>query len=237
MDIEIRYKKGSDNVVPDALSRRSDLAVLEEITDQLHESDWPLIIPYLVEGRDLPEEIPNHLIEKAKRNRQLFKYDPVDESLVYLGRRGLREQSPFVAFAYRFDLLRSVHDELGHRGRDCTLQVLRGRGWWPKRYADVQNYIRTCALCQIHERPHADQQTGLQKPLPAVGPFERWSSDLVQMPESYKGKYKWILTAIDHCTSWPVAVPLKAATAAELAEAIFDQIVVPFGAPKEFLTD
>jgi transposase InsO family protein len=34
-----------------------------------------------------------------------------------------------------------------------------------------------------------------------------------------------------------VAIPLKEATAAELAKAIFDQIVVPFGAPKEFLTD
>ncbi|KAI7950620.1 hypothetical protein MJO29_009294 [Puccinia striiformis f. sp. tritici] len=57
------------------------------------------------------------------------------------------------------------------------------------------------------------------------------------MPESYKGKFKWILTAIDHCTSWPVAVPLQNATAAELAQAIFDQIITPFGVPKEFLTD
>jgi hypothetical protein len=164
MDIEIRYKKGSENVVPNTLLRGSDLALLEELTDQLHESDWPLIIPYLVEGRYVPEEIPNHLIKKAKRNQELFKYNPVDETLVYLGRRGLRECSPFVAFAYQFDLLRLVHDKLGHRGQDCTLQILRGHGWWPKRYEDVQNYIHTCASCQIHKRPHAGQETGLQKP-------------------------------------------------------------------------
>jgi hypothetical protein len=237
MDIEISYKKGLENIVPDALLRRSDLELMEEITDQLHESDWPLIIPYLAEGRDLPDDIPNHLIEKSKRNRELFKYNPIDETLVYLGCPSLRERSPFVAFAYRFNLLHLVHNKLGHRGRDCTPQVLQGRGWWLKRYEDVQNYLCTCVLCQIHERPHADQETGLQKPLPVVGPFERWSSDLVQMPESYKRRYKWISTAIDHFTSWPVAVPLKEATAVELAEAIFDQIVVPFGALKEFLTD
>jgi hypothetical protein len=57
------------------------------------------------------------------------------------------------------------------------------------------------------------------------------------MPESNKNKFKWILTAVNHCTLWPVAIPLKEATAGELAEAIFDHIVTPFGAPREFLTD
>jgi hypothetical protein len=65
-----------------------------------------------------------------------------------------------------------------------------------------------------------------------VEPFEQWSLDLIQMPESRPGKFKWILTAIDHCTSWPVAIPLKEATAAELAKAIFEHVVCPFGAPK-----
>jgi hypothetical protein len=57
------------------------------------------------------------------------------------------------------------------------------------------------------------------------------------MPASYENGYRWILTVIDHCTSWPIAVPLKEATAAELAQAIFDHVVTPFGVPKEFLTD
>ena len=52
-----------------------------------------------------------------------------------------------------------------------------------------------------------------------------------------KKGYKWILTAIDHCTSWPVAVPLREASAAEVAEVILEQVVLPFGAPREFLTD
>ena len=85
MDIVIKYKKGSENVVPDALSRRSDLALVEEVTDQLHETDWPLIIPYLEEERDLPPNIPEHLVIRAKENRKLFEYDPRDETLVYLG--------------------------------------------------------------------------------------------------------------------------------------------------------
>jgi hypothetical protein len=57
------------------------------------------------------------------------------------------------------------------------------------------------------------------------------------MPKSYKSKFRWILTAVDHCTLWPVAVPLKDTTAAALAEAIFDHIIIPFGAPRELLTN
>jgi hypothetical protein len=128
MDIEIRYKKGLDNIFPDALLHRNDLALLDEVTDTLHETDWLLIIPYFIDGRDLPEGIPNQLIKLAKNNWQLFEYEPQDKTLIYLGCKNLRERLQFVAFAYRFDLLTQVHDKLGHRGQDCTLQVLRVAG-------------------------------------------------------------------------------------------------------------
>jgi hypothetical protein len=237
MDLEIRYKKGSDNVVPNALSRRGDLAVLEEIDRSLHWSNWPLILPYLIEKKELPGDIPPDMVTRARNNLKFFKYNEQDKTLTYLGRPGLKESLPFDAHAYRFDLLQLVHNDIGHQGRDSTLQLLRGQGWWPKRYEDVLSYVRTCAQCQVHERPHKHQETGFQKPLPVVGPFERWPSDLVQMPESYKAKFKWILAIVDHCTSWPIAVPLKEATAAKLAQAIFDQVLTPFGVPREFLTD
>jgi hypothetical protein len=104
----------------------------------------------------------------------------------------LQEKSPFIPFAHFFDLLCEVHDKLGHCGRDFTLQVLRGCGWWLRRYEDVKNYICTCVSCQVNEQAHLSQETGVQVPLPAVLPFERFLSDLIQMPESYKKKYKWI---------------------------------------------
>jgi transposase InsO family protein len=57
------------------------------------------------------------------------------------------------------------------------------------------------------------------------------------MPKSYKSKYKWILTVIDHCTLWPVAVPMREATSAAIAEALLEHVITPFGLPKELLTD
>jgi hypothetical protein len=57
------------------------------------------------------------------------------------------------------------------------------------------------------------------------------------MPESYKSKYKWILTVIDHCTLWPVAVQMIEATAVSIADALLEHVITPFGLPKEVLTD
>lgn len=57
------------------------------------------------------------------------------------------------------------------------------------------------------------------------------------MPESHKHGYNWILPPIDHCTLWPIVIPLVKAAVADIAQAVFDHIVTPFGLPKEFLTD
>jgi transposase InsO family protein len=237
MDILVKYKRGADNIAPDALSRRSDLLLIDEIGEQFHETDWPLILPYLLDGRPIPADVSAEGIKRAADNANLFEYDPQAETLLYLGRGELKERSPFISSAHRYALLKRLHDEAGHRGRDATLQLLRGRGWWPRRYDDVKQYIRTCASCQIHERSHPGQETGVQVPLPAVGPFERWAADFISMPESYQSKYRWILTIIDHCTSWPVAVPMKEATAGAISDALLEHVITPFGVPKELLTD
>jgi hypothetical protein len=148
MDILVKYKKGSENVVPDALSRRADLVLIDEIGDQLHCTNWPLIIPYLDDGQDIPAEVSKEAIQQATTNKALFKYDPAAETMVYLGQLGLQEVSPFnVPFAHRLDLLQQVHNKASHQGRDCTLQLLCGCSWWPRQYEDVKAYIQTCTLC------------------------------------------------------------------------------------------
>jgi hypothetical protein len=89
----------------------------------------------------------------------------------------------------------------------------------------------------MFEQSHLSQENAEQTSLPLVGPFERWSADFIQMTESHSHRYRWILTLINHCTSWPIAIPMRDATASAIADALLEHVITPFGLPPEFLTD
>jgi transposase InsO family protein len=103
--------------------------------------------------------------------------------------------------------------------------------------SNVKDYVRTCAKCQIFECSHLSQENAEQASLPLVGPSKQWSADFIQMPESHVNKFCWILTLIDHCTSWPIAVPMRNATASAIADALLEHVITLFGLLCEFLTD
>lgn len=233
MSIKVEYKKGSTNIVPDALSRRSDLMVIRESVEGLRDpSDWPLLIPYILEQREVPGWVSDESRKKAVMALPKFSYDRREETVMYIE----GEQSPFIPFDMRGDLMESLHKQSGHRGRDGTLALLKGRGWWPGRYKDVEQFCEHCSQCQIFDNPKVGNESGRQYPLPSVEPFERWGADFIQLPESKEG-FKWVLTIIDHSTGWPIVVPLKEATSANVADVFVKEIFYQFGVPSEILTD
>jgi hypothetical protein len=48
---------------------------------------------------------------------------------------------------------------------------------------------------------------------------------------------KWLLTAVDYSTNWPIARAVPEATAEAVADFIYEEIVMRFGCPSEILTD
>jgi len=47
----------------------------------------------------------------------------------------------------RMCLLKSCHDNMGHRGAYATGKLLQQRFWWPGIEEDVIWYVRTCHVC------------------------------------------------------------------------------------------
>jgi hypothetical protein len=111
-------------VVPDALSRLLHLLIIDPIVSSLDDLDWPLINPYLKDNRPVPDFVTPAQKAQALALIKLFDYDAEAETLVYLGRPGLEEQSPFIAQGHRYALLQRVHDDAGHWGRNATLCLL-----------------------------------------------------------------------------------------------------------------
>ncbi|PLW40770.1 hypothetical protein PCANC_13537 [Puccinia coronata f. sp. avenae] len=145
------------------------LFVIQPVSDDLHPSDWPLLIPYIIDKADIPTTISPSLILTAKENCQFFHYDADDEIFCTL----------------------------------CTilLVIVVGMQRWLSFVAEDGGLTGPLTLKTI------------SVPLPAVGPFERWSADFI------------------------MAIPMKEATASAIADALLQHVIIPFGTPHEFLTD
>jgi hypothetical protein len=178
---------------------------------------------------------PIHLQKDIYESQQLFTTD--DEFLFRI--EGDDCKSPYVPVTLRADFLDQMHSEYGHLGYPGIQGILRGRGWWHTLIADVKNFVSFCPKCQISQR----SQSGLEREQPrtlteaGLQLFDRWAIDLIGvLPQTPAGN-RWIVTAIEYLTGWPIAKALPDAKAETIAKFIHNEITMVYGAPKELLSD
>jgi hypothetical protein len=261
-DLRIQYRKGSDAVVPDALSRRPDLvedspanvsksrptwdfslalAQAEAYTVmKVPEDIWLSATRQFLETRELPEDPSVAKAIKRFVPNLSFRDDsdcPGERKLVFAHEDGLR--APYLEPVFRGDLVNRLHKEFGHLGYPGLMGVLRPRAWWPQMRQDIEDCARSCPNCQVSQGSRANLEREPAQHLVTAGirPFQRWGIDLIgPLPKTPNGN-KWIVTAIDYATGWPVAKALQEATEEELGHFLHDQIFANYGAPMELLSD
>ena len=104
---------------------------------------------------------------------------------------------------------------------------------------DFGQFIAACSNCQIHQRQHLFQEREYAQLVtnPFIQPFQRWGIDLIgRLPKTTTGN-RWIITAIDYATGWPIAKAISKATEEAIAEFIYHEIYMHYGAPQEIFTD
>ncbi len=104
-----------------------------------------------------------------------------------------------------------------------------------KVFSKITERIKSCHACQL---AHGRQQKNRGKRYKEIcsQPFEAISCDLVgSLPITAGNRY--ILTIMDRFTRYTVAVPLQRQTAEVVAQAILDNWIYVYGAPKTILSD
>jgi transposase InsO family protein len=104
---------------------------------------------------------------------------------------------------------------------------------------DVEEAARTCPNCQVSQglRKSLEREESQHMVTVKIQPFERWGIDLIgRLPTTPNG-HRWIITAIDYATGWPVAEAVRDATEETIGLFLFEKIFVHYGAPKEIITD
>ena len=124
-----------------------------------------------------------------------------------------------------------------HPGCAITLEKVAKRFYWPHMSRDVQEFVDSCIACATSK--HATQSPkGLLQPMPIPTTcFETVSVDFLgPLPETTK-KNTQLMSVVDHFSKRVVLVPLPNISAQVVADALFDYLIVDFGAPKCIVTD
>jgi hypothetical protein len=246
-DFEIKYRPGSQQLKPDALSRREEYKP-KEGEDCLTNQHVILIKPEKFhingvvsspEDNTLTERIRTLLGDDtfAKEIMENLENSPkfsVINGLLF--KEGLLYVPDLES---RLEILKSRHDSkvAGHYGIRKTVELVMRDYWWPKLWEFIRDYVQSCDVC-ARSKPSRHKPYGLLMPLEAPKrPWESVSMDFItDLPKS--NGCDSILVVVDRFTKMAHFIPCTKKISSEKTAQLFLQHVVRLhGLPKDIVSD
>ena len=244
-DVEIKDKKGTENLVADHLSRlegaRDDVPVNDEFPDEklFHIEDKRAVpwfadyVNYLV-AKVIP---PEFNYQQKKRFFAHLKHYYWEEPILYrhCADKVIRRCVPE-------DEMHSILDHChtlpcgGHFGGQRTAaKVLQSGLYWPSFFKDAHRFVSTCDKCQRMGNISRKDEPPMH-PILEVELFDLWGIDFMgPFPASYNNLY--ILLAVDYVSKWVEAIPTRTNDAKVVAQFLRSNIFSRFGTPRALITD
>ncbi|OMH84444.1 Retrovirus-related Pol polyprotein from transposon [Zancudomyces culisetae] len=128
-----------------------------------------------------------------------------------------------------------VHFET-HEGVENTFKRIKQRFYGKNLFKITQGVVRSCEVCQLFKGNKS--RKNYLNTVEGNRPFEIWGIDAMGPinPVSKSGN-RYILTAVDYCTKWPVALPVPNLLSSTIINFIIYKIVMDYGVPTQLITD
>lgn len=229
-NFDIKHRKGSENVVPDSLSRSVPISSIstDNTIPQTTNDTWFL---NLFDGcLKSPTSFLNYRVENGKLFRYIKSLNPLTREF---------EWKEVVPFEYRNEVITNNHSEptSGHFGIFKTHKRISLRYFWPNMHRDIAKFVTSCDICL--SRKHSNHSTlGIMgRPKNCCRPFQMLSVDLVG-PLPVSRKQNTVLLVITCCFSkYCLLFPLRRATAEAIAKILEENVFLVHGVPSTILMD
>ncbi|PIN21706.1 DNA-directed DNA polymerase [Handroanthus impetiginosus] len=237
-NLEIRDKRGTENLVADHLSclisKEEDSFLDEHLFFVQKASPWYAdIVNYLV-TKSLPKDLSRAQRDKIKSDAKYYVWDDpylwkhCSDQII----RRCESESEIPS------ILSFCHSYAygGHFGPKRTARkVLECGLFWPNLFHDAYMFCKTCGSCQkTGALGHRDQMPLI--PILFCEIFDIWGIDFMgPFPPSYGNTY--ILLAVDYVSKWVEAKATRTNDARVVVDFVKSHIFARFGVPRAIISD
>uniref|UniRef100_A0A8R7R865 Integrase catalytic domain-containing protein n=1 Tax=Triticum urartu TaxID=4572 RepID=A0A8R7R865_TRIUA len=222
----LQYKKGKENIVADALSRKISLMAISLVTPQ-----WIVAVEdsYANDStcKALLEKLllsPDHSVNQNTLHSGIIRH----KGRIYVGKD----------LSLRKKLLAALHasDLGGHSGMKATYHRIKQIFYWPGLKQDVDKFVSECSVCQKNKGENCPYH-GYLDPLPL--PDMVWthiSMDLIEGLPKSQGK-DVIFVVVDRLSKFAHFIPLSHPYTAHTVATAFIDVLKLHGPPLPIVFD
>ena len=131
--------------------------------------------------------------------------------------------------AYREVALKGCHNEVGHLGLECMLDLMHDRFFWPHMAVQAKEHIGKCCPCLAFK---ARQPKAPLANIVATHPLELVHLDFLCL-ECGKGREENVLVITDHFTRYAQAYVTRTQMGQTMAKTLWDKFIVHYGLPEK----
>lgn len=218
-EFEIIHRKGSNHLLPDALSRCVEVLDLE--------AD---------EFKDDPEY--NSMREDIKEHPDKFPKLHVDGSVIYCRTFGDKWKL-LVPSNLRQKLLRYYHDDeiSSHQGFNRTYKRISENYIWKNLKLDVRDYVGKCDICLKCKYPNAPLKAPMGEPKIPTSPWRMIACDFMGPFPRTANQNVYLLVVTDLFSKFSLLKPLRHGKANLLNKYLEENVFLTYGVPEILLTD
>ena len=240
-NLQIREKKGVENVVADHLSRLT-IAHNPPINDEFPEESLLLVkkAPWYA-----------HIANYLATGELLVDWKAQDKKFFFPKIHSYYWEEPFLYKYCADQIIRRCVPEAEQQGiishfhenacgghfasQKIARKVLQSRFHWPSLFKDAYTMCRECDKCQRLGKISRRQMMPLN-PILVVDLFDVWGIDFMgPFPSSLR--YLYILVGFDYVSKWVEAVPCRAADHRVVLKFLKENIFSRFGVRKAIISD